>query len=102
MARKKTSSKKTATKRSSSKKTTRKASTAKRSRASSRAAAMPPAVTVAPAMPKQCGGAKWKGLGLFFLGALILLNGWRGWAHWYVFSGVVIGLCGLWYYFKYG
>ena len=57
--------------------------------------ASPAAVQMAPAMPsRSCSGLapKWKGLGLFFIGALVILNGWRGWTTWPVFIGLLVGL----------
>ncbi|MBT4604371.1 hypothetical protein HOC01_01910 [archaeon] len=97
MARKKSAARKPAKKRSSSTRTTKRRTSARR--------ASPAAVQMAPAMPsRSCSGLapKWKGLGLFFIGALVILNGWRGWTTWPVFIGLLVGLKGLWIYFKYG
>ena len=83
-----------AKRRTSSKK---RASSSKKRTAKKRA---PAAIPISAPMCSPCD--KWTGLGIFFLGALIILNGWRGWTEWHVFVGLLVGLYGLWYYFKYG
>lgn len=59
----------------------------------------------APAMaaPACCNAnEKWVGLGLFFVGAIILLNGWQAWVSWSALVGVVLAVYGLYHYFRYG
>ena len=70
-----------------------------RKRTVSRKSAPAPAM----AMSSSCGSdEKWVGLGLFFVGALILLNTWRGWVSWSVLVGAVLAVYGLYHYFRYG
>ena len=45
---------------------------------------------------------KWVGLGLFFVGALVLLNGWKVWVSWSALVGAVLAVYGLYHYFRYG
>ena len=59
-----------------------------------------PAMVMAPACRSD--DEKWGGLGLFFVGALILLNTWRGWVSWSVLVGAVLAVYGLYHYFRYG
>ena len=92
-ARKSTKAKRAPAKRS--RKRSRKRSTRRVSRAA-------PVPMMAQAPPSCGDNEKWMGLGLFFVGALILLNSWRAWVSWSVLVGAVLAVYGLYHYFRYG
>ena len=75
-------------------KSTRKRATRKRA-----ARAAPAPIVEAPSCDAN---EKWVGLGLFFVGLLILLNGWQAWVSWSALVGAVLAVDGLYHYFRYG
>lgn len=72
-----------------------------RKRATKKVAKAAPAPVMAA--PTCCiDNEKWIGLGLFFVGAIIVLNGWQAWVTWSALVGVVLAVYGLYHYFRYG